>query len=78
MDEAGGRLFVDVAGAWPAREPRRPLDVLSESDPLHRDALQTVVDRGDFIPSLPDERPAGLADGGGPPRSKPIRPSSPS
>ena len=27
------------------------------SDPLIRDALQTVLDRGDFIPSLPDEGP---------------------
>ena len=58
MHEAGGRLFVDVTQdlASPAGRAR-VLEVLGKSDPLIRDALQTVLDRGDFIPSLPDEGP---------------------
>src|SRR5439155_9084386 len=36
------------------------------SDPLIRDALQTVLDRGDFIPSLPDGDPVGAPAGGAP------------
>jgi pyruvate,water dikinase len=58
MHEAGGRLFVDVTQdlASPA-DRARVLEVLGKSDPLIRDALQTVLDRGDFIPSLPDEGP---------------------
>ncbi len=38
------------------------LEALGRSDPLIRDALQTVVDRGDFISS-----PPGEALGGPPP-----------
>ena len=55
------------------------LEVMGKSDPLIGDALQTILDRGDFIPSLPDEGPGWAPPGGGaPPRSRPIRPSSPS
>ncbi|WP_240809497.1 rifamycin-inactivating phosphotransferase [Microbispora catharanthi] len=66
MHEAGGRLFVDVAPvlATPAGRARL-LGTLGRSDPLIRDALQTVFDRGDFLRSLPDEgsgpAPAGDA-----------------
>ena len=81
MAEAGGRLFVDVTrDPGLAGEPRAASWRCSgRSDPLIGDALQTVVDRGDFIPSLPDEAPA-VAAAGRPsrPRSRPIRPSSPS
>ena len=60
MAEAGGRLFVDVthALASPASRPGL-LEVMGRGDPLIRDALQTLLDRGDFIPSLPDESPGG-------------------
>src|SRR4029450_2233680 len=34
------------------------LDVAGRSDPLIRDALETVLDRGDFIPTLPDGGPS--------------------
>jgi pyruvate,water dikinase len=37
-----------------------------KSDPLIRDALQTVLDRGDFIPSLADEGPGWAPPGGAP------------
>ena len=60
MYDAGGRLFVDVtrALASPASRPGL-LEVLGKSDPLIRDALQALLDRGDFIRSLPDEGPRG-------------------
>jgi phosphoenolpyruvate synthase/pyruvate phosphate dikinase len=66
MFEAGGRLFVDVTRhlASPAR--RAGLLQLAKSDPLIRDALQTIVDRGDFVPSLPDE-PAAAPPASAPP-----------
>jgi pyruvate,water dikinase len=58
MFEAGGRLFVDVARLLGSPRSRtRYLEALGRSDPLIGDALQTVLDRGDFIPSLPDEGP---------------------
>src|SRR6478609_4179225 len=56
MHEAGGRLFVDVGPALATPEGRANLLALAKSDPLFRDALQTVIDRGDFVRSLPDER----------------------
>jgi len=60
MYEAGGRLFVDVAQRLASPASRAAvLEALGTSDPLIGDALQTIVDRGDFIPSLPDEGPGG-------------------
>jgi pyruvate,water dikinase len=59
MAEAGGRLFVDVTRALASPASRAGLlGLAGRSDPLIGDALQTVLDRGDFIPSLPDEGPA--------------------
>ena len=67
MYEAGGRLFVDVTQALASPASRAGLlEVLGKSDPLIRDALQTIVDRGDFIPSLPDEGPGEPPAGGAP------------
>jgi rifampicin phosphotransferase len=58
MYVAGGRLFVDVTRGVAVPSSRAGLlEVLGKGDPLIRDALQTVLDRGDFIPSLPDEGP---------------------
>src|SRR5215203_1457146 len=67
MYEAGGRLFVDVTRSL-ASPTRRAglLDIAGKSDPLIRDALQTILDRGDFIRSLPDEGPGGAPAGGAP------------
>ena len=60
MAEAGGRLFVDVTQRLASPASRAGLlELIGKSDPLIRDALQTVLDRGDFIPSLPDEAPPG-------------------
>jgi pyruvate,water dikinase len=67
MYEAGGRLFVDVAQGLASPASRAGLlEVLGKSDPLIRDALQTILDRGDFIRSLPDDGPGGPPPGGTP------------
>src|SRR4029078_1154598 len=56
MHEAGGRLFVDVTAPLPSPASRAGvLELLGKSDPLIGDALHTVLERGDFVPSLPDE-----------------------
>ncbi|MFI6655313.1 rifamycin-inactivating phosphotransferase [Streptomyces sp. NPDC050523] len=60
MHEAGGRLFVDVTRRLASPASRAALlDVIGRGDPLIRDALETVLDREDFVPSLPDEGPGG-------------------
>ena len=67
MYEAGGRLFVDVTQGLASPASRAGLlEVLGRSDPLIGDALQTILERGDFIPSLPDEGPGGAPAGGAP------------
>ncbi len=67
MGEAGGRLFVDVTRALASPASRAGLvEALGNSDPLIRDALQTVLARGDFIRSLPDEGPGGPPASGSP------------
>jgi pyruvate,water dikinase len=66
MYEAGGRLFVDVTEGLASPASRAALlGVLGKSDPLIRDALETVLDRGDFIPSRPDDGPAWAPPGAG-------------
>ena len=68
MVEAGGRLFVDVTQILASPASRAGLlELMGKSDPLISDAVQTVLERDDFIRSLPDEasrldatrRPAG-------------------
>jgi rifampicin phosphotransferase len=67
MYAAGGRLFVDVT-----RELGSPassaavIGALGRSDPLIGNALQTILERGDFIPTLPDEGPDGTPAGAAP------------
>jgi phosphoenolpyruvate synthase/pyruvate phosphate dikinase len=57
MFKAGGRLFVDVTQELASPVRRTILvDVLGKSDPLIRDALMTILERGDFIRSLPDDQ----------------------
>ena len=66
MAEAGGRLFVDVTQGLASPASRDSmLRLLAKSDPLIGDALQILLDRGDFIPSLPDAAPGWVAPGGG-------------
>src|SRR5215472_13852570 len=62
MTEAGGRLFVDATKALGSPTSRAGLmQAAGRSDPLIGDALQAIIDRGDFIPALPDEGPGGTS-----------------
>src|SRR6202049_5182879 len=57
MCKAGGRLFVDVTPLLASPASRgRILDVMGKGDPLIKDALMTIIERGDFIQSLPDDK----------------------
>jgi len=69
MYEAGGRLFVDVTRELASPAGRAGLLAgAGKSDPLIRDALQTIIDRGDFIRPLPDQSsPAGAPPAAGAP-----------
>ncbi|CAN5740285.1 phosphoenolpyruvate synthase [soil metagenome] len=67
MHEAGGRLFVDVTQRLASPATRSGvLEALGKSDPLIRDALETILERGDFIRTLPDEGPSGPPAGSAP------------
>jgi pyruvate,water dikinase len=67
MHEAGGRLFVDVTQGLASSASRAGLlEALGKSDPLIGDALQTILERDGFLPSLPDGGPAGPPPGGAP------------
>src|SRR5438270_7060096 len=57
MRKAGGRLFVDVTHQLASPASREILlDVMGQHDPLMKDALMTIIERGDFIKSLPDDK----------------------
>ncbi|HTE10916.1 MAG TPA: phosphoenolpyruvate synthase, partial [Chitinophagaceae bacterium] len=57
MRTAGGRLFVDVTAMLASPAGRETLvNVLGKSDPIIKEALTTILDRGDFIKSLPDDK----------------------
>ncbi|HSR97202.1 MAG TPA: rifamycin-inactivating phosphotransferase [Kofleriaceae bacterium] len=59
MVDAGGRLFVDVAPRLASPASRAALlKLFGRSEPLTADAVQTVLDRGDFIRTLPEGEPA--------------------
>jgi rifampicin phosphotransferase len=67
MAEAGGRLFVDVTQNLASAAGRAGLlGLAGKSDPLIGDALQTIIDRGDFIRTLPDEAPGAPPTGNAP------------
>ncbi|KZE72399.1 phosphoenolpyruvate synthase [Paenibacillus elgii] len=62
MRKAGGRLFVDVSLMLASPSGRETLiNVLGKNDPLIKDALTTVIERGDFIKSIPDEKEQSYA-----------------
>ena len=53
--KAGGRLFVDVTQMLASPDSRKMLlDSMGQHDPLIKDALITIIERGDFIKSLPN------------------------
>ncbi|MBA4851316.1 phosphoenolpyruvate synthase [Emticicia sp. BO119] len=56
MRVAGGRLFVDVTPMLLSPKGRPSIiDTLGRFDPLVKDALTTLIDRGNFIKSLPED-----------------------
>ncbi|MBO9539733.1 phosphoenolpyruvate synthase [bacterium] len=71
MFEAGGRLFVDITQEL-ASPAKRGMIVngLGKSDPLIKDALTTLLERGDFI-QLHQEEPQGPSSGKGHPGLSP-------
>jgi len=70
MYEAAGRLFVDVTERLASPASRATLlDLFMRSDPLTGTALQTIVDRGDFLPPPAGGSPPVAA--GGPPAAPP-------
>lgn len=55
MRKAGGRLFVDVTQMLATPVSRETLlNAMGQHDPLMKDALMTIIERGDFIKSSPD------------------------
>jgi rifampicin phosphotransferase len=59
MRKAGGRLFVDVTLQLASPVSRKILlNVMGQHEPLIKDALMTIVERGDFIKSSPNDNKA--------------------
>jgi len=57
MRKAGGRLFVDVTHMLASPDSREILlDTMGQHDPLIKDALMTIIERGDFIKPLPNDK----------------------
>ncbi|MDK8180310.1 phosphoenolpyruvate synthase [Paenibacillus sp. UMB4589-SE434] len=55
--KAGGRLFVDVTPMLASPDSRdNLLNSLGQSDPLIKDALVTLIERGDFIKSVSNDK----------------------
>lgn len=66
MRTAGGRLFFDVTSMLASPEGRDTLINVSlgKSDPLIKDALISLIEREDFISSLPGSRKETVKDNG--------------
>ncbi|MDM5309418.1 phosphoenolpyruvate synthase [Peribacillus frigoritolerans] len=57
MRKAGGRLFVDVTHMVASPESRKMLvEAMGQHDPLMKDALINIIERGDFIKPLPNDK----------------------
>lgn len=55
MRKAGGRLFVDVTHQLASPASRNVLlNAMGQHDPLMKDALMNIIDRGDFIKTIPN------------------------
>jgi len=76
MYAAGGRLFVDLTKELASPTSRGAvLNVMGGSDPLIKDALTTLIERGDFVEPSPVASPApgpaqgkpGISPAGSPP-----------
>lgn len=59
MRKAGGRLFVEVTHQLASPVSRNILlNAMGQHDPLMKDALMNIIERGDFIKSLPNDNKA--------------------
>jgi len=59
MRVAGGRLFVDITHQLATPVSRNNLlNAMGQHDPLMKDAIMTIIERGDFIKTLPDDNHA--------------------
>lgn len=57
MRKAGGRLFVDVTHMLASPDSREILlATMEQHDPLMKDALMTIIERGDFIKLSPNKK----------------------
>ncbi|WP_438496056.1 phosphoenolpyruvate synthase [Paenibacillus sp. IHBB 3054] len=57
MRKAGGRLFVDITPNLASPDSRENLlNAMGQHDPLIKDAVMTIIERGDFIKSLPNDK----------------------
>lgn len=57
MHKAGGRLFVDITNMLVSSDSReKTLNILGQSDPLIKDALMTVIERGNFLQSMLNDK----------------------
>ncbi|MBO9130780.1 phosphoenolpyruvate synthase [Bacillus sp. 165] len=57
MRKAGGRLFVDITHMMASPDSRKMLlDAMGQHDPLMKDALLTIIERRDFIKSIPNDK----------------------
>ncbi|MED4690390.1 phosphoenolpyruvate synthase [Peribacillus frigoritolerans] len=57
MRKAGGRLFVDVTHMVASPDSRKMLvEAMGQHDPLMKDALINIIERGDFIKSVPNDK----------------------
>ena len=71
MRKAGGRLFVDVTQHVATAVGRAMLlQGMGQHDPLMKDALQTIIERDDFIKTATNDQP-GQSPKGGPPPAQP-------
>ncbi len=72
MYDAGGRLFVDLTRALSSPASRAGLlEMMGKHDPLIRDALQNILERGDFIRPLAGDAPGGRPAAAAPAPIKP-------
>lgn len=68
MRTAGGRLFVDVTPMLASPDSRkRMLGAMGQHDPLMKDALTNIIERGDFIKSLSNDQSSGKSNKSLPP-----------
>jgi rifampicin phosphotransferase len=67
LSEAGGRLFADITHVLASPSGPAFVQALGRSDPLIGDALQIILDRGDFIPTAPAQAPGPMPAGSAPP-----------